>query len=154
MPWTLHWLYGSRKKKPWTSYGQADRGGGSTLTVSLTVGYLYFCLTTSSNWFSDCESLQVSGQKNTIEGCKSVHFHHACRQPAKHEPVSHAEASEKRAGGRREEANEAALQRLESRHPESGRTRLNARRELEDTESKKRKKSRKLTLGNSTFYHA
>ena len=81
-----------------------------------------------------------------------MHFHHACRQPAKHEPVSHAEASEKRAGGRREEANEAALQRLESRHPE--RTRLIARREVEDTESKKRKKSRKVTLGNSTFYHA
>jgi len=100
---------------------------------------------------------QVSGQENTIEGCKSLHFHHACRLPAKHEPAIQAESSEKRAGGRREEfLNEAALQRLdeESRHRESGRTKLNARREVEVTESKKRKKSRKFTLGNSTFYHA
>jgi len=100
---------------------------------------------------------QVSGQENTIEGCKSLHFHHACRLPAKQKPAIQAESSEKRAGGRREEfLNEAALQRLdeESRHRESGRTKLNARREVEVTESKKRKKSRKFTLGNSTFYHA
>ena len=108
-------------------------------------------------WFSEGEFAQVSGQENTIEGCKSLHFHHACRLPAKHEPAIQAESSEKRAGGRREEVLfEAALQRLdeESRHRESGRTKLNARREVEVTESKKRKKSRKFTLGNSTFYHA
>ena len=100
----------------------------------------------------------MSGQENTIKGCKSLHFHHACRLPDKHKPAIQAESSpEKRAGGRREEfLNEAALQRLdeESRHRESGRTKLNARREVEDTESKKKKKSRKFTLGNSTFYHA
>ena len=99
----------------------------------------------------------MSGQENTIEGCKSLHFHHACRLPAKREPAIQAEASEQRAGGRRDKVlNEAALQKLdeESRHRESGRTNLISRREVEDTESKKRKKSRKFTLGNSTFYHA
>ena len=93
-----------------------------------------------------------------MEGCKSLHFHHPCRLPATHGPTTiQAEASEIRPAGRREEVNKVALQGLdiERRDPEGQRTKLNIKREAEDTERKRRKKSKKyMMLGNSTFYHA
>ena len=69
----------------------------------------------------------MSGQEDTIEGCKSLHFHHPCRLPARHGPEIQAEASEKRPAVRREEVNKAALQGLdmERRDPEGHSTKVN-----------------------------
>ena len=92
-----------------------------------------------------------------MEGCKSLHFHHPCRLPARHGPTIQAGASEIRPAGRREEVNKVALRGLdmERRDPEGQRTKLNVKREAEDAERKRRKKSKQYTmLGNSTFYHA
>ena len=91
---------------------------------------------------------QVSGQEDTMEGCKSLHFHQPCRLPSKNgQPAVKAEEK------RREEEKRAAVQGLKVE--EGRRAKLNTRREAEDTESKRRRKSRKYTmLGNSTFYHA
>lgn len=96
---------------------------------------------------------QVSGQENTLEGCKSLHFQQQCRLPAKPgQPAIQAEEKRPAAAGRRYEMNKAAVQGFDAE--EGRRTKLNIRKEAEDMESKRRKSRKYTMLGNSTFYHA